>query len=79
MRAWLSMSCAVLDASCPTRLDNLDIVPPKLHDIGRFVENVYNTPRLHSALRYKPPAEFEAEHGLSSNQQNYGNVRASPN
>ncbi len=30
-------------------------------DIGAFLENVYNRGRLHSALGYKPPIEFEAE------------------
>jgi putative transposase len=30
-------------------------------DIGDFLETVYNRSRLHSALGYKPPLEFEAE------------------
>ena len=38
------------------------------HDIGNFIENVYNKERLHSALGYKPPVEFEAELSQSINR-----------
>jgi transposase InsO family protein len=48
-------------------------------DIGSFIETVYNTQRLHSALGYKPPTEFEAELGHSTNQSNYGNIAMSLN
>jgi transposase InsO family protein len=33
--------------------------------IGAFLEQVYNRQRLHSALAYRPPAEFEAHHRAS--------------
>ena len=38
--------------------DNLDDARSR---VGEFIENVYNAKRLHSALGYKPPEEFEAE------------------
>jgi len=33
--------------------------------IGTFIEQVYNKQRLHSALGYRPPSEFEVWHRAS--------------
>jgi len=37
--------------------------------VGAFIETVYNTQRLHSALGYKPPVEFEADLGRTGQPQ----------
>ncbi len=34
-------------------------------NVAQFIEEVYNTKRLHSSLGYRPPAEFEAAHALA--------------
>ena len=48
-------------------------------DIGQFIDTIYNTQRLHSALGYKPPVEFEAELHLSTNLPKCGNIQVSLN
>jgi hypothetical protein len=39
------------------------------HLIGRFIDEVYNGPRLHAALSYLSPQQFEHRTGRRSNQR----------
>jgi len=57
---------------CPAPLDYRseyrDLVEARA-SIRRFLEQVYNRKRLHSALGYVPPVEFEAHLAAKRNEE----------
>jgi transposase InsO family protein len=48
--------------------DYLDLADAR-DQIGRFIDDVYQTKRIHSALGYLPPAEFEAAYWLAQGSE----------
>jgi transposase InsO family protein len=42
-------------------------LPDALRSLRRFIEKIYNDKRLHSALGYLPPTEFEANLAMIKN------------
>jgi transposase InsO family protein len=48
-------------------------------DIGAFIDDVYNSRRLHSSIGYKPPIEFEAEVRQALESETSQPIPMSPN
>ena len=46
-------------------LNDYDTLAEVLASVQHFIEAVYNRKRLHSAIGYRPPAEFEASLSLT--------------
>jgi hypothetical protein len=77
-RSWAELKC--LDASCESFMKTLK--REEIYDyrdlehlvegIGAFIEDHYNRRRLHSALGYRPPEEFENESEDRSGEASFG-------
>jgi transposase InsO family protein len=51
-------------------------LPEAAADIGRFLDEVYNRQRLHSALGYRSPEQFEADHRNHTDPSGGGAARS---
>ena len=51
-------------------------LPEAAADIGGFIDEVYNRQRLHSALGYRSPEQFEADHRNLSSPSGGGAARS---
>ena len=47
-------------------LNEYETFEDALKNIGRFIDDVYNEKRMHSALGYQSPVEFERRNGLNT-------------
>ena len=56
-------------------LNEYETLEDAKENIGHFIDNVYNSDRLHSSLGYRPPIEFEADF-LNSLNQEYSTLTA---